>query len=249
MPTPAQKSLGLPTSVPTIIFQYTQNPAESNPISKKEYLARWLSGIPCKSPCWEGVTPGKTTALEAAEIWSRNPIIKGLVVYWWKRSGDTHGRIEFTINSTEGEVNGFAYFSWKTDHETIWQIHFDNYFGADLKDIINVIGFPSHTIAAILPNYTEMTEDEWLLHILWLPNGFSIMGTGLEPFPMINDELSLYSMDYFPPGLEGFRNTGLGTDWFNKFYPLEPWHGYDGFEAYMPATRTPVIREATRTKQ
>lgn len=41
----------------------------------EDWSYRWLKGIPCRPPCWEGITPGQTTAREAEEILRQSPII------------------------------------------------------------------------------------------------------------------------------------------------------------------------------
>jgi DNA-binding beta-propeller fold protein YncE len=35
----------------------------------------WLNGKPCRVPCWEGITPGKTTVGEALVLLKQNPLI------------------------------------------------------------------------------------------------------------------------------------------------------------------------------
>jgi hypothetical protein len=37
--------------------------------------ARWLQTIPCRAPCWEGVTPGQTTPAAAVRLLQQSPII------------------------------------------------------------------------------------------------------------------------------------------------------------------------------
>jgi hypothetical protein len=51
-------------------------PRHSQPDLPHGYAERWLQGIPCTPPCWEGVTPGQTTVRDAIRIWNDNPGIQ-----------------------------------------------------------------------------------------------------------------------------------------------------------------------------
>ena len=67
------------TSTPTqstgpIIASVTK---ESPP---KDWTSRWLRGIPCQPPCWEGITPGKTTADEATGLLQKSSLIANVSI-------------------------------------------------------------------------------------------------------------------------------------------------------------------------
>src|SRR5688572_2209141 len=40
-----------------------------------DLLTHWIDGIPCEPPCWQGITPGQTTAFQAVEILRSNAIV------------------------------------------------------------------------------------------------------------------------------------------------------------------------------
>jgi hypothetical protein len=45
-------------------------------VNVREHMAeRWLAGQPCPPPCWEGMTPGHSTAPEALQLLENNPNI------------------------------------------------------------------------------------------------------------------------------------------------------------------------------
>src|SRR5947209_4744604 len=46
----------------------------TKPAPPPDWQYRWLKGIPCKPPCFEGITPGKTTAEEAVKLLQQNPM-------------------------------------------------------------------------------------------------------------------------------------------------------------------------------
>ncbi|MBU0491270.1 MAG: hypothetical protein KKB13_05410 [Chloroflexi bacterium] len=94
---------GTPTPVPP---PSAPSPIPSpKPPPPADWPTRWLKGIPCRPPCWEGITPGQTTAEEAVEILSRSPVIAranattlpvpnpemGLVVWSWVGTEDEQG--------------------------------------------------------------------------------------------------------------------------------------------------------------
>src|SRR5262245_17799626 len=52
----------------------------AHPVSNTDPTTRWLLGVPCRAPCWEGVTPGKTIAEEAVTIFRQSPILKNVQI-------------------------------------------------------------------------------------------------------------------------------------------------------------------------
>ena len=84
---------GTPTSGPTIALSpapLTNIQFSPFPTPDYEWTTRWLKGIPCRLPCWEGVTPGQTRKDEAVDILKRNPIIASVVItdsYDWRDDG------------------------------------------------------------------------------------------------------------------------------------------------------------------
>jgi len=45
------------------------------PILQNDLRERWLHGIPCSPPCWEGIVPGKTTPEEARTLLEKVPLV------------------------------------------------------------------------------------------------------------------------------------------------------------------------------
>jgi hypothetical protein len=219
---------------PSPLYMFTQNPAEVTPIADSELTTKWLKGIPCAPPCWEGVIPGKTTGLEAAKIWSANPLFK------WVSIGELRlDRLYFvtnTSNSIQGEVP-FYLSNPPGDHQApISLIRVEAFNRVKLSELIQAFGPPSHVIAEIAD---IQGDSSWILYIIWMSKGFSISHIGLLPAPRIDENLTLLNGTYFSPGLEGFQKTDMIMGPYGPFH-LYPWHGYDNFKGYyVVPTPTP----------
>lgn len=72
---------------------------EPSPILRDEIHDRWLNGVPCKPPCWEGITPGATTVEEATLILKNSPFISQVEL----------GQVAVLTNG------GYIQWTWKKD--------------------------------------------------------------------------------------------------------------------------------------
>ena len=84
---------------PTSAADPLQTPDQT--LSVDQLRERWLSGIPCALPCWEGVTPGRTSAGEAAQILNANPLFSAVAI---DNSGDT-GFVTFKFSAPDDQVH------------------------------------------------------------------------------------------------------------------------------------------------
>ena len=230
-----ESAIGYRTKTP--IFIFTRNPSDATPIADSNATARWLKGIPCEPPCWEGVTPGKTTAIEAARIWSTDPLFKEVSVGEW---GADH--ILFTLNTlsglTQGDVPLFLSNPPDDPNAPISLIHIYAFDNVKLGDLIQAFGPPSHVLVDITTDFHN--ERIWVLNIIWMSKGFSISHFNILPPPEINQNLTLNQGTYFTPGLDSFRSTDMVRDINGSYFPLYPWHGYDSFNGYFTeSTSTP----------
>jgi hypothetical protein len=220
--------------IPTPLFITTRNPKDATPISVSDATTRWLMGIPCEAPCWEGVTPGKTTGLDAAHIWGVNPLFSRVSIGEFGIN-----RIFFELNTTylvHGEVTFFYSVPQDDPNAPISQIFVPAFREVKLGDLIQAFGPPSNVIAEI----DEIGfEQNWILNIIWLDKGFSIWYKDALPPPKIDENLSLINGFYFSPGLDGFNKTSMFMGPHGPYF-LYPWHGYDDFEGYyVSPTETP----------
>ena len=63
------------------------------------FTERWLRGVPCAPPCWEGITPGKTTADQAYAIIKQLPEAQD-VEYKKLALVDCYGTLHWTWRTT-----------------------------------------------------------------------------------------------------------------------------------------------------
>jgi len=225
-----------PTSTP--IFIYTQSPFETKSISAIDAVARWLSGIPCEPPCWEGVTPGVTSGFDAAMIWSTNPLFRKVEVSRASGFGREWGNVDFEMNISSGNSAGEARYALADPQSLIYEIRLPTAYNGNLEDLISAFGPPSHVIIAVYP-YADDPSDHWYVSILWMSKGLAIDRIDRGSPPEIDGELSSLWVTYFSPGLEGYKKTDVANVLTGFEYFLRPWHGYGSFEEYIVSTPTP----------
>jgi hypothetical protein len=203
-------------------------------ISPEDATLKWLNGIPCSAPCWEEVTPGETTHLEAIKIWSSNHLFSKLEDI---HRSSKNGAFDFEMNISFDHFMGSAGFSLPSQPEIIDWIVLSGSYEVTLNDLIKAYGQPSHIIAGNY-SYADISNC-WFLNIIWLSKGLAFLDEGIAPFPMIADNLSLETISFFSPGLDGFKKAGLNYNAQGDEYSLASWHGYDSFDNYVMATPTP----------
>lgn len=142
----------------TPLYIYTQDPQTANPKSSEEIMRRWLNGIPCEPPCWEGVTPGETTYLEAERIWSKNPLFKEVIT----RSSPSKA-IYLTLNTAPFLFTAAAPYELSNLQSHIYLIRVQPFTRFKLIDLINAFGSPSHVIAE---NRNRLGDIYWFLNML-----------------------------------------------------------------------------------
>jgi len=208
------------SSTPSIIFTPT-------PIALKDWKQRWLKGIPCRAPCWENITPGKTTLQEAIKLLEANPAVRpGSIAVIPKPEG------------TNVPERGSLSWKWIDDNIQLSIIRFNyentqivleiglNAFEFKLGDIIQAYGEPTHVIADKqmgIPN----------LGIVWFSQG---IGVGLIPNkgePILDSSLIVrFSKFFIPTTPQKYVKEGgvLGAEQFI------PWQGYKDFKFYCTAS-------------
>lgn len=193
----------------------------------EDWPSRWLKGIPCRPPCWEGITPGRTTAAEAVEILKSNPLIATA-----ERSTTTLfpelGYVEW--NWVSGDKGGEANYNAHTPTQTIYIIY--PYFPWSpfrLSDVIEAYGEPSHVIGTASHSRTNLGEIEYILRIMYRPQGFMLLDYSVVK-PVLNADLSLRRIVFFAPTDEGFAAALAGA----SEHPdrLVPWQGFKDFDFY-----------------
>jgi hypothetical protein len=220
-------------------FLFTQDPQKATIISEIDAKQLWIQGSPCFVPCWEGVTPGKSTKQDAVDIWKDNSLFRKVAIYNSEHYAGV-GTIKFELNTISSVFRGNALFTTSEKIEYIDSIVLVNSYDISLDELIQSFGPPDDVIAAILPNYSDASEKEWILNIIWILKGFAFTQHNVGLYPQIDGHSRLPIITFFSPGVEGFRKTGLATDTKGDYYPLIPWHGFDKFEGYLNLAQTPT---------
>ena len=193
----------------------------------EEWPLRWLQGIPCRPPCWEGVTPGLTPVTKAVEIWRNNPLISTTRIVTSGLPHDDENDVVWTW-ATEGSFQGGqASFRNETSDQTITLI--TPYYPTDFKlgDVIHAFGEPSE-IAATASHNPEKGFT-YAIRLVYRSQGF-VLSDGWTSKPSLNAELSFSKVVFFAPTDEGLATALPGiadrTGW------LVPWQGFKKFDYY-----------------
>ena len=228
-----QPARAYPTRAPVRIS--TRRPEDALVLSDEELSARWLSGTPCRPPCWEGITPGETTAEDAFDILSANPLFTQVQIDRFPE--DRLGYISFFMRSSRLDEGVVIYHDYST--ETVFAVYLYGLWNENLGKLIQAFGEPSHVEVGLFPSERGGTiNDRWFVKVLWLPQGLALGAYGMIPAPDIGADLPLSGAIYYPPDLEGYQVATDSTEF--ELYFLKPWHGYDSFEAYIVPTPTPT---------
>ncbi|MBP7686354.1 MAG: hypothetical protein KA765_00495 [Thermoflexales bacterium] len=198
-------------------------PTKPNPAA--DWSDRWVKGIPCKPPCWEGIIPGQTSASEAVKLLNASPIVfqaemtstthlsdDGTVIWWWL-SGIMRG--------------GEAYYHARSPDQIIYAI--SPYFPRDftLREIIQIYGEPSDIIARAYHNPDDGIASD--VSIFYRSQGL-VLGAGSGGKLSLNLDMTFDHVLFFAPTDEGLRVALAGSvdhpDW------LTPWQGVKDFDFY-----------------
>lgn len=196
----------------------TQIPADS-------WQTRWLRSIPCKAPCWEGITPGITTMEEAAKLLKQNPLINP-------------NSIKITVDNYDKSVEDLAW-KWITNVPggTLYSIHnssqsvvkeIDPYYDPmelTLNNIIQLLGQPNY----ILADREKAAEGPpvYGVSILFTQQGFLINANNVpQTQPILEPNMLVKQPRFFPPQ----NNPGdLGKPYSTQ---SQVWQGFKDFNFY-----------------
>jgi len=210
---------------PTIVPTSTAINKLSTPTMPKDWKTRWLIGIPCRPPCYEGITPGVTTNNEALQKLLQNPIVADakMKVYnsprdseidWsWLDQGGTGGRLFFDASSPQQTIN-------------LINPYIPGYF--KYNEIVPMYGEPTHVIAFVRLPDGNNNSLIYEMRLIWLNYGFwqSVKDPGK---PTLRNSILLESPNFFAPSINGFEKASFGT--FHSEY-FVAWQGFKDFEFY-----------------
>lgn len=208
------------TSTPTLP---TPTPTKLPP--PEDWQFRWLKGVPCRAPCWEGITPGKTSATEAIEILKQSP----LVAYVQQgRYAPSSGLGDVSWDWINGDKGGYANYPINTSAQIIGSIFPAFRQRYALRDVLQAYGEPSHILAQAKqgPDIgSGIFYDVWLVY---LPQGLALTGGGATKPDLEN--MYLDRVIFYIPTREGLE----ANVWLAKEHPewVLPWQGFKGFDYY-----------------
>lgn len=212
----------VPTQAPVVFKDFQVVPI---PTPYAAWKRLWLDGIPCKPPCWNGITPGKTTVAEAVEILKRTPIITE-VETWTEQLTLRRDIGHLEWNWITGESAGSAEYHTEATTQTVYVIYLQN-VAIKFGDVIKAYGEPSHISArAILNPHGESIA--YLVTIVYRDFGIALH---YWENPSFSPETYIEGIGFFAPDDdESYRQALIGAaaamDW------IVPWEGFQDFQYY-----------------
>lgn len=198
----------------------------TKPLPPKDWPYRWLQGIPCRPPCWEGITPGQTTAEKAITVLSDSPAIATAEIIIDPLIPDTGWVI---WNWLDGVKGGEAIFDTQGSSNLIYAIYPDLPAFFRFGDVIRVYGDPSHVIARSYHGPDIASDIFYDLSVVYLSQGFILYG-GEDSKPVLNMETRFSGITFFVPDDKGLEKAVGGTDPYLTW--ITPWQGMKDFDFY-----------------
>lgn len=192
-------------------------------IPSKDWQLHWLQGVPCRAPCWEGITPGKTNVTQTMEILSHIPSLTNLD----KRNDSKPSELgRLSWDWKNGNKGGYVYYSPSNETISIVAPIFDAWFS--FHDVLQTYGEPSHITAWIYQS-PDVSSKNYHMVLVYLSQGFEIWGNQLTK-PNLNEDMLFNQVMFFEPTREQLE----ASDGTAKQHPdwLIPWQGFKGFDYY-----------------
>jgi hypothetical protein len=195
---------------------------------KSRWEQNWLAGVPCHAPCWQGITPGKTTFTELVQLIENNPKIEKINYY----EPGNRSYNEITWDSLT-QNNSFGRVVYDLSSTIVIEVGLAFPYTFTLGEVVAVYGEPSHVLAIAGRNMENPKEIDYRLTFFWQSQGLELLWG--EPYPShtpkIDPNLIFHSIGFFEPTTQGFeRFIALRNKAQIPF--LEPWKGYADFEKY-----------------
>lgn len=212
----------------------TINPAAKS-IMPQDWQYRWLKGIPCQPPCWEGITPGQTTAKDGLNILQTISYITDAKLHPPAKN-ETYGSLDWSWTDggrykRNGAFDGsYLIYEPQTTNEIIYLLRPDlpEY---KFSEIVKSFGEPSHIIAVVTSDRASAGRNVFYnLYIVYLQQGFVLsnkFSSANSSKPMINSELLFGGVEFFVSGVGGLESAHQN---YTKL--LVPWQGYKSFDYY-----------------
>lgn len=213
----------------------------------EDWQDRWLKAIPCKAPCWEGITPGKTTPDETIQLLNQNPLIARPKMSLSANPKDPIQSITWYWAVSPGRNGGEINFFSNTQNPVVRSIKPNINKEYNLQDIIATYGEPSHVLALFVINPDFSTSYE--LRIIYLTQGFTLAQSysikkNDKTRPEFNTSTFFSLFEFFEPTTDGTTEYKGGMQ--VKPGILIPWDGFKGFAYYCRDASTNGQKDCSR---
>jgi hypothetical protein len=213
---------------PSVSTEIASSPSPTKQPVSEDWPYRWLQGIPCRPPCWEGITPGKTTANEAVEVLCRSPVIATVEMATSPLIPE-EGYVTWTWVGRQGQEGGLATFDAQTPAGPVYVI--EPYYPASFRlgDVMQAYGEPSHIIARSYHGPDIGSGVFYDLRIVYRSQGFLLIDGGRNK-PVLGADTRFESVIFFALSDEGFQAALAGAAAYPEW--LNPWQGLKDFDFY-----------------
>jgi len=188
---------------------------------------RWLFDQPCAAPCWENISPGKTTADEAVIELSRNPLIRDVIVVTATLVPQL-GSLEWTW--FDGSYGGSAEFDASSDTGLIQVIKPFLANALPWEMVLEKLGEPT-AIVAIGDHGPDINSPIlYELFIFHQTRGLALLTFGGEVPPVLSPDLTFDMVVFFDPSVASLDSLAPYVNW--RTVDLRAWEGFREFSYY-----------------
>lgn len=224
-------------------------------LTSTDWERRWLKNIPCRLPCWEGITPGITKADEALKVFQNNFLIKEPTLSSISYFGENYLLWKWSAPKRDYSDGGFAAYKVNDPTKTIVAIipKYDP-VRFSYKEIVTVFGEPSHVLATARP--CSDVCPQYYFNLVYLNQGLKVKlfdNYDRTIKPKIDDQVPYNSIEIFEPGLNGYSKAYTNPKVTGYLVPFEEgkllvtWQGFKPFEFYCRnLTETGEVEDCTK---
>lgn len=227
-----------PTIIPTVPNSPSAAPTATTPASE-EWQTRWLRGIPCRAPCWEGITPGVTTIDQAFNVLKSSPILTGVQTGDVFKAGEMSQVAQAYWIDKNGQKNpdGIVLFAnLKSSTNLVSAISPHYYRKFTLGEVIKAYGEPSHLVLSSFPYDYDVSKQIYTLVIVYKPFGFvMMMDKRVVGKFELTPQLVLDSPVFFDDKLASLKD--IGSIVYPTLEDMRPWEGFKTLEYYCQTAK------------
>ena len=207
-----------------------------------DWSVDWVKGVPCRAPCFNGITPGMTGATDVLTKLQNVPYIANI-------KDDVHSAGNGTISwDWKGSLNqdngGYIEYFHRNNQSIVMLTTLIFPTSVSLGSVIQTYGQPSDLI--VKADYDADGRKYYYIGIIFRTVGIYLWADTYlptNPFPEISPELPLIRAEFFEPTEDGF-NTMLQITGLDKQYAEYhvAWQGYGELSTYCTHTACRAVQ-------